>query len=142
MKIRSEETPINSAVLPVAALVADVEITGALVFFRASSSGLGAAGAVLALLTGLGSRFMTGAADKEVGKGAAKRLLKVVVVVAVEAVERAGRVEVVSSGETVFSGSGARKEQIHKTVSDMLELSFPLFWLKHVCKQVAATMSA
>lgn len=91
----------------VVALVVDVEIAGALVFFRASSRGLGAAGAVLALLTGLGSRLMTGVAELDVGKGAARRLLKVVVVVAVEPVERTGRVEVVAEGETVFSGSGA-----------------------------------
>lgn len=89
------------------ALVADVG-EGALAFFKASSSGLGAAGTVPALLTGLGSRLMTGVAELDVGKGAARRLLKVVVeVVAVEPAEGAGRVEVVAEGETVFSGSGA-----------------------------------
>lgn len=102
---------------------------GALAFFKASSSGLGAAGTVPALLTGLGSRLMTGVAELDVGKGAARRLLKVVVeVVAVEPAEGAGRVEVVAEGETVFSGSGAKRK---KRVKDMLGL-FPPFWLKHI----------
>lgn len=102
---------------------------GALAFFKASSSGLGAAGTVPALLTGLGSRLMTGVAELDVGKGAARRLLKVVVeVVAVEPAEGAGRVEVVAEGETVFSGSGAKRK---KRVTDMLGL-FPPFWLKHI----------
>lgn len=95
---------------------------GALAFFKASSSGLGAAGTVPALLTGLGSRLMTGVAELDVGKGAARRLLKVVVeVVAVEPAEGAGRVEVVAEGETVFSGSGAKR---NKRVTDMLGLMF------------------
>lgn len=70
-------------VLPVIVLAADVELAGMLLFiFRASSSGLEAAGAVLAPLLGLGSRLMTGMAELEVmGRGAAKRLLRVVVVV-------------------------------------------------------------
>lgn len=104
---------------------------GALAFFKASSSGLGAAGTVPALLTGLGSRLMTGVAELDVGKGAARRLLKVVVevvAVAVEPAEGVGRVEVVAEGETVFSGSGAKRK---KRVTDMLGL-FPPFWLKHI----------
>lgn len=70
-------------VVPVIVLAADVELAGMLLFiFRASSSGLEAAGAVLAPLLGLGSRLMTGMAELEVmGRGAAKRLLRVVVVV-------------------------------------------------------------
>lgn len=70
-------------VVPVVVLAADVELAGMLLFiFRASSSGLEAASAVLALLLGLGSRLMTGIAELEVmGRGAAKRLLRVVVVV-------------------------------------------------------------
>lgn len=90
----------------VAALAADVEIAGVFIF-RASSSGLVAAGTVLTLLPGLGSRLMTGIAELEtVGRGAASRLLRVVVVV-VELVEGAGWVEVVAGGGTGFSGSGA-----------------------------------
>lgn len=70
-------------VVPVIVLAADVELAGMLLLiFRASSSGLEAAGAVLAPLLGLGSRLMTGMAELEVmGRGAAKRLLRVVVVV-------------------------------------------------------------
>lgn len=91
----------------VAVLAAGVELAGVTVFiFRASSSGLEAAGAVLTLLPGLGSRLMTGMAALEaVGKGAARRLLRVVVVV--ELVEEAGWVEVVAGGDADFSGSGA-----------------------------------
>lgn len=87
-------------------LAADVELAGMMLFiFRASSSGLEAAGAVLTLLPGLGSRLMTGMAELEaVGRGAARRLLRVVVV---ELVEEAGWVEVVVGRETGSSGSGA-----------------------------------
>lgn len=84
---------------------AGVELAGVLLFiFRASSSGLEAAGAVLTLLTGLGSRLMTGMAELEaVGRGAAKRLLRVVV----ELLEEAGWVEVTAGGVGDSSGSGA-----------------------------------
>lgn len=62
---------------------AHVALEGILIFiFRASSSGFGAAGVVLTLLPGLGSRLMTGMAELEaVGRGAARRLLRVVVLV-------------------------------------------------------------
>lgn len=93
----------------VVVLAAVVETAGEVIFiFRASSSGLGAAGAVLTLLLlGLGSRLMTGMAGLEaVGRGAARRLLRVVV--EVEMVEEAGWADVVvTAGETDFSGSGA-----------------------------------
>lgn len=91
----------------VVVLAADMELAGVLTFiFRASSSGFEAAGAVLTLLPGLGSRLMTGmAALDAVGRGAARRLLRVVV--AVEMVEEAGWAVVVAGGETDFSGSGA-----------------------------------
>lgn len=97
-------------VVPVVVLAADVELAGPLLFiFRASSSGL-EAGAVLTLLPGPGSRFMTGMAELEVAsRGAARRLLRVVVVV--ELVEEAGWVEVAAGGETDFSGSGAKRGQ-------------------------------
>lgn len=91
-------------------LAADVELAGLLLLFifRASSSGLGAADAVLTLLPGLGSRLMTGMAELEaVGRGAARRLLRVVVVGGAEVVDKAGWVEVEAGGETDFSGSGA-----------------------------------
>lgn len=94
---------------------ADVEVAEGLIFiFRASSSGLEAGGAIFLLLPGLGSRLMTGMAELEaVGKGAAKRLLKVLVV---ELVEEGGWVEVVVGGEGVFSGSGAKQGQNKKRV--------------------------
>lgn len=97
----------------VVVLGADVELAGVLLLFifRASSSGLEAADAVLTLLPGLGSRLMTGMAELDaVGRGAARRLLRVVVVVVVggaEVVDKAGWVEVEAGGETDFSGSGA-----------------------------------
>lgn len=95
----------------VVVLGADVELAGVLLLFifRASSSGLEAADAVLTLLPGLGSRLMTGMAELEaVGRGAARRLLRVVVVVGgAEVVDKAGWVEVEAGGETDFSGSGA-----------------------------------
>lgn len=88
-----------------------MELAGVLLLFifRASSSGLEAADAVLTLLPGLGSRLMTGMAELEaVGRGAARRLLRVVVVVGgAEVVDKAGWVEVEAGGETDFSGSGA-----------------------------------
>lgn len=104
----------SSVIVPVVVLAADVELAGVLLFiFRASSSGLEAAGAVL---PGLGSRLMTGITELEtVGRGAARRLLRVVVVV--ELVEEAGWVEVVAGGETDFSGSGAKRGQINRKVS-------------------------
>lgn len=88
-------------------LAADVELPGMLIFiFRASSSGLEAMGAVLTLLLGLGSRLMTGIAELEtVGRGDARRLLSVAVVV--EPVEKVAWVEVVAGEETGFSGSRA-----------------------------------
>lgn len=94
-------------VATVVVLAAGVELAGVEVFiFRASSSGLEAAGAVLTLLLGLGSRLITGMAELDaVGRGAASRLLRVVV--EVELVEDAGRVEVVAAGDADFSGSGA-----------------------------------
>ncbi len=100
-------------IIPVVVLAADVELAGVPLFiFRASSSGLEAAGAVLTLLPGLGSRLMTGIAELEaVDRGAARRLLRVVVVV--ELVEEAGWVEVMAGGETDFSGSGAKRGQIN-----------------------------
>lgn len=95
----------------VVVLGADVELAGVLLLFifRASSSGLEAADAVLTLLPGLGSRLMTGMAELDaVGRGAARRLLRVVVVVGgAEVVDKAGWVEVEAGGETDFSGSGA-----------------------------------
>lgn len=86
-------------------LAADVEVAEVFVFvFRASSSGLEAAGAILVLLPGAGSRLMTGMAGLEaMGRGAAKRLLRVVVV---QLVVEAGWVEVVAG--RVFSCSGAK----------------------------------
>lgn len=96
-------------------LAAGVELAGVLLFiFRASNSGLEAAGAVLTLLPGLGSRLMTGIAALEaVGRGAARRLFRVVVVVeevvlGADVVDKAGWVEVEAEGETDFSGSGAK----------------------------------
>lgn len=85
-----------------AVLAADVEVAEVFVFiFRASSSGLEAGGTILVLMPGQGSRLMTGMAGLEaVGRGAAKRLLRVVVV------EEAGWVKVVAGG--VFSCSGAK----------------------------------
>lgn len=99
---------------PVVEVAAGVELSGAgvLLFFRASSSGLGAAagveaaGAVVTLELGLGSRLMTGMAElEEVGRGAARRLLRVVVLV--ELVEEVSSAEVVVGGGADFSGSGA-----------------------------------
>lgn len=91
--------------VPVVVLAAVVELAGMLFIFRASRSGLEAAGAVLALLPGLGSRLITGITALEVlGRGAAKRLLRVVL----ELVEEGGWEEVVAGGETDFSGSGAK----------------------------------
>lgn len=93
-------------------MAAGVELTGAglLLFFRASSNGLGAAGAEVTLLLGLGSRLMTGMEELEaMGRGAARRLLRVVVLV--ELVEEAGLVEVVGVGVMDFSGSGAKKKK-------------------------------
>lgn len=90
----------------VAAAAAGVELAETLLFiFRASSSGLEAAGTVLTLVLGLGSRLMTGMVELEVdvGRGAARRLLRV----GVEVVEAGGWVDAVAGGGTVFSGSGA-----------------------------------
>lgn len=87
----------------VVVLAAELELAGMLIFiFRASSSGLEDAGAMPTLLPGLGSRLMTGMAGVDtVGRGAARRLLRVVVLV-----EKASGVAVVAGGETAFSGSG------------------------------------
>lgn len=89
--------------VPVVVLTAGVELTGTLLFiFKASSSGFEAADAVTALLLGLGSRLMTGMVEV-VGRGAARRLLRVVV----EALEEGGGLEAAMSGEeTAFSNSG------------------------------------
>lgn len=96
-------------IVPVAGLTVDGELIGGLLFiFRTSSSEGEAVGAVATLVTGLGSRLMTGMAAAEVvGNGAASRLLKIVVVVELGE----GRWErVVSGGETDFSGSDAGKK--------------------------------
>lgn len=92
-------------------MAADVELAGVLLFiFRASSSGLEAAGAPPPL-PGLGSRLMTGMAEMEaVGRGAARRLLRVVVVEELE--KGVGWEEVVAAGEADFSGSGAKQGQM------------------------------
>lgn len=99
--------------VPVAVLTVDGELIGVLLFiFRTSSSGLEAAGAVPTLVTGLGSRLMTGmAAVDAVGNGAARRLLRMVVVV--ELVDGCWE-RAVSGGETDFSGSGAEKKNKKK----------------------------
>lgn len=91
------------------------ELAGGVLIFilRASSSGLGAADEALPL-AGLGSRLMTGMEEVEVlGRGAARRLLRVVeeemaVEVEAAAVEEgaATSVDVVAGGGTDFSGSG------------------------------------
>lgn len=98
--------------IPVVVLAADVELTGMLLFiFRASKSGLEAACAVLTLLPGAGSRLMTGITVLEVlGRGAARRLLRVVV--AVELVEERSWEEVMAGGETDFSGSGTKHQKV------------------------------
>lgn len=118
----------SSVIIPVVVLAADVELAGVLLFiFRASSSGLEAAGAVLTLLPGLGSRLMTGMAELEtVGRGAARRLLRVVVVV--ELVEEAGWVEVVAGGETDFSGSGAKRGYINRKIRRLFQGSINSEW--------------
>lgn len=96
-------------------LNADVEVAAVLIFiFRASRSGFGDAAAaaavvdVLTLLLGLGSRLMTGmvVVVDDVGKGAARRLLRVGVVV--EIVEEGAGVEVGIVAAAGFSGSGAK----------------------------------
>lgn len=117
----ADKKRFSSATVPVVVtvLAADVELAGEAAFiFRASRSGLEAAGAALPTLLplpGLGSRLMTGMAELEaVGRGAARRLLRVVVVV--EMVEEAGWVEVVAGGETGFSCSGAKWGQIDRKV--------------------------
>lgn len=88
----------------VVVLAAEVELGGMLIFiFRASSSGLDAAGAELTLT--LGSRLMTGvfeSVEEAVGRGEARRLLRVVMLL-----EEAGWREVETAGATDFSGSGA-----------------------------------
>lgn len=96
----------SSVVVPVVVFATDVELAGMLLFiFSASSSGLEAAGAVLTLPPGLGSRLMTGMAEVEaVGRGAARRLLRVVVLV-----EEGSWMEVVAGGDTDFTGSGAKQ---------------------------------
>lgn len=105
----------SSVVIPVVVLAAGAELAGLLLFiFSASRSGLeatGAAGPVLTLLPGLGSRLMTGTTELEdVGRGAARRLLRVVV----DPVEEGGWVDKVAGGETDFSGSGATRGQINR----------------------------
>ena len=71
----------SSEIIPVVVLGADMELAGVLVFiFRASRSGLEVLGAVLTLLPGLESKLITGMEEVDVvGKGVARRLLKVVV---------------------------------------------------------------
>lgn len=106
--------------VPVVVLTVDVELLGGLlVIFRASSSGLEAAGAVLTLVAGLGSRLMTGMAAVEVvGNGAARRLLRMVVVVELEEEERWERA---ASGGG-FSGSGAEILKPQPHVGQMSQL--------------------
>lgn len=90
----------------VGVLAAEVELAGMLIFiFRASSSGLDAAGAEPTLTLGLGSRLMTGvleSVEEAVGRGEARRLLRVVMLL-----EEAGWREVETAGATDFSCSGA-----------------------------------
>lgn len=62
----------------VVVFAADAELAGTLIFIlRASSRVLGAE--LLLLVTGQGSRLMTGLAEVDVGRGAARRLLRVTV---------------------------------------------------------------
>lgn len=67
--------------------VAGVELTGRILFiFSAARSGLEAADGATVALLGLGSRLMTGIVELDaVGRGAARRLLSVVVGGALEA---------------------------------------------------------
>lgn len=101
-------------IIPGIVLVADVVLAGVLIFiFRASSSGLDAADVVLTLLPGLGSRLITGMTPlDDVGRGVARRLLRVVVVEVemVEEDEGAGWVDMVARGAAGFSGSGANQK--------------------------------
>lgn len=106
---------ISSVVIPVVVLAEGAELAGLVpFFFSASRSGLeaaGVAGALPTLLPGLGSRLMTGRTELEdVGRGAARRLLRVVV----ELVEEGGWVDKVAGGETDFCGSGATRGQINR----------------------------
>lgn len=81
--------------------VAGVELTETLLFiFSASSSGLEVVDGTTVALLGLGSRLMTGMVELDaVGRGAARRLLRVVV---------GGGLEAVMSGEgAAFSDSGS-----------------------------------
>lgn len=108
----------------VVVLAADMGAEEVFVFiFRASSSGLEAAGATVLLLPGLGSRLMTGMAGLgAVGRGAANRLFKVVVLeVVVEMAEEEGRLEVATGGEGDFSGSGAG---VSRTFCSLLNAAF------------------
>lgn len=97
-------SPFDFTLVTVPAVVvaaAGVELTGMLVFiFSASSSGLEAADGATVALLGLGSKLMTGMVELDVvGRGAARRLLRVVV---------GGGLETAMSGEgAVFSGSGS-----------------------------------
>ncbi len=115
----------SSVVVPVVVLAADVEqIEMLLLIFSASCSGLEAAGAVLTLMTGLGSRLMTGMAELEAvgrgaARGAARRELRVVV--EAELAEEGGWVEVEAGGETDFSGSGAKQGQINRKAKGQVE---------------------
>lgn len=89
------------AVPAVVVEVAGVELTEPLLFiFSASSSGLEAVDGAMVALLGLGSRLMTGMVELGVvGKGAARRLLRVVV---------GGGLEAATSGEgAAFSDSGS-----------------------------------
>lgn len=113
----SHEKTFISMFIPVVVLAADVALTGMLLFiFRASKSGLEAACAVLTLLPGVGSRLMTGIAALEVlGRGAARRLLRVVVAVGVavvELVEERSWEEEMAGRETDFSGSGTKYQKV------------------------------
>lgn len=105
----------TSVILPVIVRAADVELAGTMVFiFRASRSGLEAAGAVLTLMLGIGSKLITGMAELDtVGRGAARRLLRVGVGVVVDA---AGWVDMAAGGVMGFSGSGARHGQSNRQV--------------------------
>lgn len=93
----------------------DADVAVVFIFiFRASKSGFEDAAAVdvLMLLLGLGSRLMTGMVVVDVlGKGAARRLLRVGVMEGI--VEEGAGVEVGILAAADFSGSGAKWKQIN-----------------------------
>lgn len=95
--------------VPAAALTVEAELMGEPLFiFRASSSGVEAAGAGTTLAAGPGSRLMTGMAGEQlVGNGAVRRLLRVVVEVELEVVEEDEESWGGAGSGGGFSGSGA-----------------------------------